>query len=368
MVGRSGRERSGPVAMGRKHSGCNASWALPGVRRHLRVACICYSMVLLANDAHGSEALFSLSPSSSGMRAAFVGPLQGRVGSAYSAARTGCVAAARCAGQSMIALRPAAVWESGLRHGKARRLPVNSRHCPPRGRTSLGAAPIGGVNGGKGASSQELDATLHAIQCIANDKGLSELERIQKIRDLMPAPMHPFETEPGMHGETLVAKSFGHLTDLLFLDSYEAASGEVTEVGKNRPTRLYRGMPDASMHLLSSLQRLLGETDKGRMRISPNTARRIEEGMVETFRRYAYDTTSLSSDASLWEWLALAQHHGLPTRLLDWTKSPYVALHFATYKTSLMDRDSVIWVIDPLRFSNEYAVFREYNELSLIHI
>jgi hypothetical protein len=210
-------------------------------------------------------------------------------------------------------------------------------------------------------SRGKLDATLHDIQSIANDKELSEVERVHKIRELMPAPVHPVETEPGMHGETLVAKSFGHLTELLFLDFNEVASGELSE-GKNRPTRLYRGMPDASMHLLSSLQRLLGETAEARMTLSPNKARHIEEGMVSTFQRYAHGTTSLSSDSSLWEWLALAQHHGLPTRLIDWTKSPYVALHFATYKASLMSRDSVIWVIDPLRFSNEFAAFREYNQ------
>ena len=57
--------------------------------------------------------------------------------------------------------------------------------------------------------------------------------------------------------------------------------------------------------------------------------------MMESFRKYSYGTARIGNDASLLEWMALAQHHGLPTRLLDWTKSPYVALHFATNKVLL---------------------------------
>lgn len=48
--------------------------------------------------------------------------------------------------------------------------------------------------------------------------------------------------------------------------------------------------------------------------------------------------------SSYWEWLAIAQHHGLPTRLLDWSYSAAVALFFAV--ESHGPNDAVVYVLD----------------------
>lgn len=50
-----------------------------------------------------------------------------------------------------------------------------------------------------------------------------------------------------------------------------------------------------------------------------------------------------------WEWLVVAQHHGLHTRLIDWSYDPYVALWFALEKSKQDDSRPEVWVMNPLK-------------------
>jgi hypothetical protein len=118
------------------------------------------------------------------------------------------------------------------------------------------------------------------------------------------------------------------------LDALEADSWN-HELGRHRSPFAFRGHQRVGKNLSSRLLRLAA----GR----PDVAR-LEQHLLRNFIKYAYKAQQ--PDESIWHWLALAQHRGLPTRLLDWTYSPLVALHFATASLSRMDQDGCIWMID----------------------
>jgi hypothetical protein len=107
--------------------------------------------------------------------------------------------------------------------------------------------------------------------------------------------------------------------------------------GRRRDSGIYRGSIRGSGALLTSLDRL-GGVDP------PHTKAELEEHLLRNFIRYSRPHLR-SEPVNEWELLVLAQHHGLPTRLLDWTYSPLVAAHFATLRPGAGGERS-IWRLD----------------------
>src|SRR5436309_1690130 len=125
----------------------------------------------------------------------------------------------------------------------------------------------------------------------------------------------PLIRSPGLPGngvamEEIRVASWGELNERLYENSWHEA------LGRFRSDFAFRGMADAADDLTTSLLRLGGLVAKQ------------EGNLLRNFRKYARQDAV--PDDSVWKWLALGQHHALPTRLLDWTYSPNVALHFAT--------------------------------------
>lgn len=125
--------------------------------------------------------------------------------------------------------------------------------------------------------------------------------------------------------EDVTATSWNDLQDKLMEGSWNP------QLGLFRSPFAFRGVCRADHPLQTGLSRLGGDFAA------------MERHLLRNFRKYAH--RDVVETDSVWHWISLGQHHGLPTRLLDWTYSPLVALHFVTADPGAMDADGAIWSV-----------------------
>ena len=104
--------------------------------------------------------------------------------------------------------------------------------------------------------------------------------------------------------------------------------------------RWYRGHASMSWNLIPKIQRELENA-------STEDFFRRERDLVNNFQiRASILSASQPSLTDFAAWLTIMQHYGVPTRLLDWSRSPLVALYFALNQT-ILDEDGCVWMLLP---------------------
>lgn len=124
----------------------------------------------------------------------------------------------------------------------------------------------------------------------------------------------------------VVINSFEELQDLVFEDCFDP------KTNRYRNNRVYRGVRNKDFNLLTKLNRVCSHDLS------------LESSILRSFQKYGY--TDVKDCQSFWQMVAMGQHYGLPTRLLDWTYSPLVAAHFATEDIYEYDKDGAIYCIN----------------------
>jgi hypothetical protein len=122
---------------------------------------------------------------------------------------------------------------------------------------------------------------------------------------------------------TLQLRSLGDLMD--YVDDFDKSD-----------VILFRGQQRESWPLLPKIARIK----------NGNCTLKNEFEILTEFKKGAYNFIQ-NRPENEWGWLAIAQHHGLATRVLDWSLNPLVSLWFAVKDPSYEKENGILWVYSP---------------------
>lgn len=125
---------------------------------------------------------------------------------------------------------------------------------------------------------------------------------------------------------------------------------KVREIQGGHENLWFRGISRISYSLVPSLLRHSIAGSSGQQAI-----KELEEKINVSFKNRSIPYLGTGSSLDGWNLLFMMQHYRAPTRLLDWSESSLVGLHFATYSALSKDPDesAAVWVVDPDEWNNQ---------------
>lgn len=131
------------------------------------------------------------------------------------------------------------------------------------------------------------------------------------------------------------------------VSSVEEFAALVVDATRDGKRHWFRGTRDSTHRLVPSLYRHPQIQN-------PDDLIRLEWELLSEFRHQAPPFANNLPSAHL-ELLFLMQHHGIPTRLLDWTENPFIALFFALENARQeQDQDAkeaAVWLLNPIKLN-----------------
>ena len=128
---------------------------------------------------------------------------------------------------------------------------------------------------------------------------------------------------------------------------------------------LYRGLPNSTFKLLPSLFRKQEDEVDGKKIV--NNKYRAWADEISILRAFILEVSGILSVPTnqLCQWAVYAQHYGVPTRFLDWTYNPLVALYFCCHD-QIDEMDGTVWLFHGINYKKFLGAHEKQEENKLL--